>query len=80
MKEAVDLNGNLSDPLKVSQTIGKEIQVIVMWNIAKRAADHGADKAWRSPFEVSSEQAHDSETVPGGKQDDIAIIVSQVRL
>jgi len=68
VKEGIQNGNNLDDPQSIALAV------------AKLASKHGHDSSYRSPFEVSSEEAHDSKTRPGGKLDDIAVIVSQIKL
>ena len=64
----LEKTGNLSDPQKASQ------------EIAKMAFAHSLDKSFRSPFEIHSEEDPKAKTYPGGKKDDITVVVSQVKL
>ena len=47
--------------------------------IAELAEVHGTDRTWRSPFQVNSEKANRFRIFRGGKQDDISIVVSQIK-
>ena len=48
-------------------------------SIAKLAQTHGVDRTWRSPFQVNSEKANRFRIFRGGKQDDVSLIVSQIK-
>lgn len=68
LKKRVDSAGNLADPQEASQAI------------ARLAEAHGVDQRWRSPFQIAAEKAYHRRVFQGGKQDDIAVIVSQILL
>jgi protein phosphatase PTC7 len=67
VKLHLENNGNLRDIQMVSDKIGK------------LAEKHGVDEKWRSPFQIHSEKSYGREVFRGGKQDDIAVIVSQIK-
>ena len=60
--------GNLDDPQSLSQSI------------AKLAFEHSHDKEFASPFQLHSEADPKAKNYPGGKKDDITVIVSQIKL
>ena len=47
--------------------------------VAKLAENHGMDDNWRSPFQINAEKTKRYRRFKGGKQDDISIIISQIK-
>lgn len=63
----IDSEGNVSNPKEASE------------KIALYAERHSCDKNWKSPFQKNSEKPGVYKVFRGGKQDDISIIVSQIK-